>query len=471
MQTLSETLQLRYKARTYPELANRVAFNVGKTEEDRLLYSEMILRKRFIPAGNTLLAGIDPVRPNCCILPPINEINYDEMIIKCRTLWSDRIGIGFDLSTSYDPVKLLKELSYENSKIKLGHRPQRGNMAVLNARHPKIKEFISCKSSTCGKTMYNFNISVAINEDFDDKELIIFMAEHAWKCGDPGIIFIDRLDGVSDQNGIPNRVKIKSLGKVHTVVPCGEQPLYSLESCNLGSINLACPDFWNDSGELNVNTFKETIANAVQFLDDVIDITEINNSEMMEMARHTRRIGLGVMGWADVLAQKNFKYGSKESYKLAHIIGSLFKKEAHAASIKLGNLRGPAPVFLVHNSTISEKANHITRRNLAITCIPPTGGITLLTTNKGFAIEPYFMEANNLPSKTHLEMQLVWQNYVDNCISKTVNISNTSTPKDVVDVWNNAKENGLKGVTIYRDGSHLDQPLSTSDCPSGKCVL
>lgn len=467
MKSLANHLQSRYKASTFEELAERVSRTVSTTKGDSRLYHKIISRQRFIPAGNTLLAGIDPIRPNCAILPSVTEDNFDEIVKRSVALWEDRIGIGFDLSEAKDPLKILSELSRRNSEIKLDHRPQRGNMAILNSSHPDIAEFVTCKRGE--NSLYNFNLSVGIDTRIpEDDSLMSLMATCAWSGGDPGIVFIDRVQGVPDHEGTPNKIHIPELGKACTLVPCGEQSMLKDESCTLGSINLACPDFWGGN-YFNERLFVETIRYAVRFLDDVIDRTQISDPILKAQSLNTRRIGLGVLGWADVLAMNKIPYGSDESFDLAHEIGSIFKEAAHNASKQLADERGVCPAL----------RGYVHRRNLTVTCIPPTGGITLLTPNKGFAIEPFFSEANVLSIEIHIKMQLVWQKYVDNCISKTINMPSDASPADILFAWNYAKTHDLKSITVYRDGSKSGQPIevgnsseySTPDCPSGKCAL
>eukprot|EP01084_Bolivina_argentea_P099576 178987_1 len=239
---LKPIMQSRYKAKSFTELARRVSDYIGTTKHIRNAYNHLISQQRFIPAGNTLLAGIDPIRPNCTVFPSIDENNFHSLANRAQTAWNDRIGIGFDLTKSENPISILKQLSNINANIKLNHRPQRGNMAVLNSKHPKIEEFILCKSAN--QTLYNFNLSVAFNEDNIDENILQLCAENAYKSGDPGIIFIDRIQGVPNQYNIGPKVYIKELGDIKTLVPCGEQGMFDNEVCTLGSINLACADYW-----------------------------------------------------------------------------------------------------------------------------------------------------------------------------------------------------------------------------------
>lgn len=469
---LSGTMQARYLAKTYDEIASRVSSTIATSETDAAAYYELIGRKRFIPAGNTLLAGVDEIRPNCCVLPSINEENFIELSERAKILWADRIGIGFDLSTAEKPVDILRRLSEINASIKFDHRPQRGNMAVLNASHPKIRQFIGCKSESSAigiPSLYNFNISVGLNEHHTkDIELMAFIAESAWKSGDPGIVLLDRIQKVPGARGDANQLFLPELGEINTVVPCGENSMWSDEVCTLGSINLACSDFWPNN-TFDVSLFKSSVILAVRFLDDVIDKMDIRDPVLKEKSLYMRRLGLGLMGWADVLHRLNMPYGSEESYELAISIATSFKEAAHKSSLDLGAERGTCPIL--QGKLDPTTGQTMIRRNVTITCIAPTGGITLLTDNKGFGIEPFFQEANGLGTESHLRMQQTFQSQIDNCISKTINMPNQSTSDDVLEVWNYAIQNHLKSITMYRDGSKEFQPMQTgtTDCPRGVC--
>jgi len=436
-------LQLRYKASTFKELADRVSINVSNNTNERQQFYDLIYNKRFIPAGNTLLAGIDPIRPNCAILPSITENNFDELSKRAKILWTDRIGIGFDLSESLNPIQILEKLSVLNSNIKLGHRSQRGNMAVLNSSHPMIEDFIKIK--TINRNLYNFNISVGFNTNLNS-DLMDLMSENAWKNGDPGLVFLDRIQ----------LNELDYLGKIKTLVPCGEQGMYDNEVCTLGSMNLN--SFWINN-TFNEKMFIDSVKLAVRFLDNVVDKMQINDKLLLEQLYNTRRIGLGIMGYADVLDRLNIKYGSKNSLQLIDYIGNLYKETSHQTSIDLASEKGICPIF---------KNTNIKRRNVTITCIAPSGGISLLTNNKGFGIEPFFREANKLSLEDHLITQSTWQKYVDNCISKTINLSHTATKSDIKNVWMYARDNNLKSITVYRDKCMTSQPI---DCVSGKCNL
>ena len=188
-------LRSRYKARTYKKLATRVARVLSRgNSKNKSRYQKQILAKKFIPAGNTLLAGVDPIMPNCSILPSINEENLGPLLTKAKNLWKKRIGIGFDLSTAEDPIRILDILSQANHNIKLSHRPNRGNMAVLRHNHPRILEFVYLKNMwSVNRDFSNFNLSVAFEGDPEGLDILDDISAASWSSGDPGIIFLDHI--------------------------------------------------------------------------------------------------------------------------------------------------------------------------------------------------------------------------------------------------------------------------------------
>lgn len=460
---MNKILRARYQASTYAEIAFRVSKTVANSEEQFNQYHNIISKKLFIPSGNTLLAGVDPIRPNCAIIPPITDDNFQEMINISKVLWSDRIGLGMDLSQLDDPLQALKELSAINASIDLKHRPQRGNLAALNVNHPRIKEFIAYKSDTTNN-IYNFNLSVGLeNKDYDNEDILRFIAKHAHKCGDPAIINLDLIQNIPGTYSIGGKnIPLHHLGQMTTLVPCGENAMYPYEVCTLGAINLNSTEFFSNN-QINVENLHNTIKIAIRFLDNVIDKMDINHPKLKAQSLHMRRVGLGLFGWADILNKLNMPYGSQDSLNLAHIVGYLFKKACHESSEELANELGICPALI---------GTGINRRNITLTSCMPTGGICLLTDNKGFGIEPLFSDLHKITANDHLNMQGVFQQYIDNCISKTINLSQDATEDDIITIWRKSRELGLKSVTVYRDKSKHNQPLTIGpSCRSGTCDL
>ena len=271
----------------YDDLCCRVAREVAKSEDlydtgrrdhFQQKFEEALLHQYFLPAGNTLLAGKKKLQPNCCILGKVTDDNFEEIRRNAIDLWRNAIGIGFDLSGLSDPVEGLKTLSRDNAAIDLGHRPQRGNMAVLRLSHPKHEEFVHCKT-TNPESIYNFNISLAVTDKEMERALgqnsptwLHEVSKGIWKTGDPGVVFIDRANASVDE-----RVK-EQLGELETCVPCGEQFMHTGETCNLGSLNL--PAFYDELHGFDEDLFQNQVRLALRFLDNVVDLLDIPNEEM-----------------------------------------------------------------------------------------------------------------------------------------------------------------------------------------------
>lgn len=438
----------RYKINSYEDIPNRMKLLMDRIDP---VYSgefhRIIAKKLFIPAGNTITCGINDklgqVRPNCSILPPIHEGNYRSILDRAIKLWHNAIGVGFDLSKANDPVKILRDLSSHNREIDLHHRPQRGNIAILDANHPKVNEFIRCKGQQYDKKdwIYNFNISVSINDQIIDRERILLqIAENSYKSGDPGLLYIDNL-----RRNQP--CVVPGENPITTLVPCGEQGMYADETCNLGSINLNANEFLSSTGEFQEEKLKQTIKLSVRFLDNVVDMLYIPDPIMDRKTKTYRRIGLGIMGWADLLEKLKIKYDSETALEMVDYIGRMFDDAVKDATKWLANERG--------GLTFAPE-----RRNITVSCIAPTGGITLLTNNKGWAIEPFFEQSIKIKPIDHLKMQSKWQKYIENSISKTINLPNNSTVDEIKDIYQMAEEMGCNSVTVYRDGCQENQPIS-----------
>jgi len=435
-------LKQRYLCTDYAELAQRVSKACALSEEEQTIYEELILSKTFIPAGNTLLAGACEVTPNCCVLGRLTDENFEVMLELSRKLWQQRTGIGYDLSGLKDPISALMELSAANDAIDLGHRPKRGNMAVLEASHPQIRQFIQCKSRF--SHLYNFNISVAIREEISD-DLLSFIAAHAWQTGDPGLVFLDRAECYGP-------VKADGLEPIVTCVPCGEQFMHAYETCNLGSINLNSDLLLNkEKTALDYGRLRDAVRTAVTMMDRVVDLLEFPDDHIKQVSLAARRIGLGVMGWADYLQRQHIRYDSLAALIMARTLSSSITRYAEERSRELAIKYGPCAFSREY-------------RNLSLTCIAPTGGITGLTANKGYGIEPFFEEAVQYDYHTHINMQAAWQSGMHNAVSKTINLPASATVQTVIDAYRHARKMGAKGITVYRDGSREQQPIAL--CPN-----
>ncbi len=416
----------------------------------------------------------------------------------------------------------------------VSHNTRRGaNMGILRVDHPDILEFVACKEND--KDITNFNISVAITEDFikkvlagEDYDLIdprtkntiqklsakkVFnmIIQMAWKNGEPGIIFIDRMN---QYNPTPK------LGPYESTNPCGEQVLLPYESCNLGSINLAK---MVESGEINWKKLGETAKEAVHFLDNVIDMNSYPLKRIEEMTKSNRKIGLGVMGFADMLLMLGIAYGSEGSVRIAEKVMKFILDASQAASREIARLRGAFPNF---KESVYNTAGDKPLRNATLTTIAPTGTLSIIANcssgiepvfaisyirnimdnTKLIEVHPYFKEvaerkgfftpelmniiaqkgsvkglseipdevqnifvtAHDIDSVSHIMMQAAFQKWTNNAVSKTVNLPQDATVEDVRNIYMLAYESGCKGVTIYRDHSREEQVLSISSSKDTK---
>ncbi|BAI81834.1 ribonucleotide reductase, large subunit (plasmid) [Deferribacter desulfuricans SSM1] len=410
--------------------------------------------------------------------------------------------------------------------VKQGGVRRGANMGILNVDHPDIEEFIKIKRDN--KTLTNFNISVGITNKFLEaikndeewelkepntgkvikkvraKQLFDEIVKSAWICGDPGLLNIDTINKYNYLKYIK--------GNITATNPCGEQPLFPNEACNLGSINLAkfVKSDAHNNAYFDIDAFAKVVEDCTHFLDDVIDINNYPLPQITEAVEETRKIGLGVMGFADALIKMGISYDSNEALTMIDSVGSVLKEKTEEASIKYGEQYGVFPLAdkllekvkkLYKENKISRKEytyikdKYIKRRNASLTCIAPTGTISLIA-GCSSGIEPlfslgyiredsfgtrivwndsvkHFVDKNNIPEyvKTamdispdwHLKIQSKWQEYVESAVSKTINLPETATEEDIANIYLKAMELNCKGITVYRDKSKGVQVLNTID--------
>ncbi len=528
-------------------------------------FYELMTGLRFLPNSPTLGNAGRPLQQlAACFVLPVND-SMGEIFGAVRdmaVIHKSGGGTGFSFSRlrpagdqvrstaglASGPVSFLKVFDAATEAIKQGGRRRGANMAILAVDHPDIEGFIGAKADMVSLT--NFNISVAANERFmaavegDEeyallnprtrrpvgrrraREVFRLIVENAWQNGDPGLVFIDR---VNRDNPTPH------LGAIEATNPCGEQPLLPYESCNLGSLNLS--RFVKEGAAPARRKTKETAAKAVdweglasaipvcvRFLDNVIDVNRYPIPQIEEMTKRTRKIGLGVMGWADLLFQLGIPYNSEEALRLGERMMAFIQEKADEASERLADERGVFPAW--EGSVYAAKGRGQRRlRNSTRTTVAPTGTLSIIADCSGgtepvfalaFTRQHYldpkrpqtvtrlrevnkrferaareggfhsqelldalaaggslqdqaaapewakrlFVTAHDVSPEWHVRMQAAFQRHTDNAVSKTINFPHDATPEDVEKAYLLAYHEGCKGITIYRDLSREMQVLS-----------
>ena len=523
--------------------------DVAATEAE---FYRMMTALEFLPNSPTLMNAGRPLgQLSACFVLPVADSMEDifDAIKNAALIHKSGGGTGFSFSrlrpkgstvnstggVASGPVSFMKVFNAATEAVKQGGTRRGANMGILRVDHPDILEFISCKNDT--KEITNFNISVGITEAFmqaveqgadydlldpasgkavdrlNAREVFEKIVASAWQTGEPGIIFLDRLNR---DNVVPSQ------GEIESTNPCGEQPLLPYESCNLGSINLVA-HLKKENGvwALDRNKLEKTIRTAVHFLDNVIEVNQYPLKEIDRVTKSTRKIGLGVMGFADMLLYLGIPYDSDEGVAMGGQVMELVNTVGHEESQRLAALRGAFPLF---GESVYKDSSPL--RNGTVTTIAPTGTLSIIA-GVSSGVEPIFAYAyiRNVMDNTHLvetnailkqkleelglyseelmqkvveqgtlahideipdsvkrvfvcahdvspiwhvKMQAAFQRHTDNAVSKTVNFPNSATKQDVAQVYRLAYTLGCKGTTIYRDGSRDEQVLNIGKVNDGK---
>jgi len=545
--------------------------NYGATDEEvgrtREAFLQSMSRLEFLPNSPTLMNAARPLgQLSACFVLPVGDSMEEifQAIKDAALIHKSGGGTGFSFSrlrprnsvvastrgVASGPISFMRVFNSATEAVKQGGTRRGANMGILRVDHPDIKEFITCKDDVSEIT--NFNISVGITDAFmsalesdstyelkDPRsgeaylteegparlpaaEVFDMIVQRAWQTGEPGIVFLDRMNRLNPT--FPHET-------VEATNPCGEQPLPAFDSCNLGSINvsrfakLPRPDDFDPARpETGVDWERlgQTVRMAVHFLDNVIDQNRYPIEEIAEQTRSNRRIGLGVMGWADMLTRLGLPYNSDSAYDLGRQLMSFVQNEGHKHSSELAKNRGKFPSW--ENSRYAEE--NIAMRNATVTTIAPTGTLSIIA-GCSSGIEPYyavafernvmdgtrlvetnplfeaiarergifgeelmreiaqvrslselenvpddlkeiFLTAADISPDEHIRMQSVFQENCDSSVSKTINFPEAATSEEVRLAFRLAYDRGCKGVTVYRDNSRPDQVLSSGQADRGE---
>ncbi len=517
-------------------------------EETAQAYYDLMASLRFLPNSPTLMnASTELGQLSACFVIPVGDSIPEifEAVRDMAIIHQSGGGTGFSFSrlrpkgdvvrstggVASGPVSFMRIFDEATDVIKQGGRRRGANMGILRVDHPDIMEFITAKEMP--GLLTNFNLSVAVTDAFMEayerdeayplinprtgketgrlraREVFERACLAAWRTGDPGLIFIDE---INRHNPTPH------VGQIEATNPCGEQPLLPYESCNLGSINLGK---FVANGHIQWEHLRDAVHRAVQFLDNIIDANRYPLPQIEAMTKANRKIGLGVMGWADLLVELGISYLDQEALDLAERVMAFITDEARKKSVELGRTRGSFPNFV---GSVWHQKGYPAMRNATVTTVAPTGTISIIAgassgieplfavayvrqvmegtelpeVNQAFVrtakergfyseeliarvvargsvqgmaevppdVQRIFVTAMDIPPEQHVRMQAAFQKFTDNAVSKTVNLPREATVEDVRTVYLLAYRLKCKGITVFRYGSREEQVLYLGKIPS-----
>ncbi|MFA5104692.1 MAG: adenosylcobalamin-dependent ribonucleoside-diphosphate reductase [Candidatus Margulisiibacteriota bacterium] len=533
-------------------LADKKYDPCAKTSKTESEFLEIMAEGDFLPNSPAIMnAGTEFGQLSACFVLPVNDSLKDifESLKNMALIHQSGGGTGFNFGSlrpkqsavktthgiSSGPVSFMKLFDEATSVIRQGGRRRGANMGILPVDHPDIMEFIEIKTVSEGLT--NFNLSVAVTDQFieaakkglkyniknpytgkvsgkmDAAEVFSNICRCAFESGDPGMLFIDR---INKENPTPK------IGKIEATNPCGEQPLLPYESCNLGSINLSN---FIKAGSIDFVRLKDTVRIAVHFLDNMIDVNKYPLPEIEEISLANRKIGLGVMGFADMLIKLGIQYNSTKAVQTAEKVMKFIQEESHKASQELGKIRGSFPNF--KNSVYKSKVKHM--RNASVTTIAPTGTLSIIAgcssgieplfavayvrkapegqefvecssvfetvakkakiwspdlcrevLNEGGIsvirkipeeIKALFVTASDISYEWHVQIAAAFQKHTDAAVSKTVNLPQSASKEDVKSVFLLAHKLKCKGITVFRSGCKKEAALSIKPEDTGRIAV